>query len=542
MDPPEKPPKEDLPFNKLTPRRRSTASSNDSQSSSSSSSSSTSSSSSSSGSSSSGAARGDGAPDIASQLLNIGASFRDVPTTLQTISNVNTAILRGVPIPLEQYPLVAATLVALAVYFIVPIRALLSISLAFFVSAMYIYNALPYDRFNSIYAEVDTVRRDPNVLIPRVLPYVLPLLPRFLTSSFHEYMTQGSFVRDHKHLLVYFLPNLTADQMESIARTLPDNRRDMMLMQGGVGRSLGMPEWLIRDMMAYQQEQRQQQEQEDRSLLLPAPLGVRVASPNAIELVDGGDLFLHGGEEEEQGSALRRDGGAASASDPRVVVVQSSTPATASSVTIVSAAPSLERTGSTPHAVSVSQTSLRVASATPRPAATLFRSETAVLDLENTLIDNILTATATDAVIGYARQVQSLATTYADSALDQVLRGFVQPFLRRVSRFSFTMSFLSLPLLATPLLLNDSLLSRIGSSSTPLLANSAPLLRTIGSRASSASVQFYGSAVVIGLGVTALVSRIGYKAIDSSLKKKTTDSEGQSPDSGGGDGSPRRLF
>lgn len=101
-----------------------------------------------------------------------------------------------------------------------------------------------------------------------IVSYLPSTLQQYLTTTtFHEYMQDGTFLRDHYYFLLYFLPGLSSDQQAQFIQQLPSRHRDLLYHPGFL--SLILPPsahpWLFGNASTQQHHQQQQQQQRQQS-------------------------------------------------------------------------------------------------------------------------------------------------------------------------------------------------------------------------------------------------------------------------------------
>jgi hypothetical protein len=97
-----------------------------------------------------------------------------------------------------------------------------------------------------------------------IVSYLPSTLQQYLTTTtFHEYMQDGTFLRDHYYFLLYFLPGLSSDQQAQFIQQLPSRHRDLLYHPGFL--SLILPPsthpWVFGNASTQQQHQQRQQQQ-----------------------------------------------------------------------------------------------------------------------------------------------------------------------------------------------------------------------------------------------------------------------------------------
>jgi hypothetical protein len=114
-----------------------------------------------------------------------------------------------------------------------------------------------------------------------------------VNTSFHEFMTDGAFVRENQHFMLYFIPGLNREQLESyLDRLVPRHRR--RLHRPGLGNFLG--EGFMRQIIGDQGMAERQRDEVQR-----VPQGLILASTESDDTASG-----LGEERAEPTSTVRR--------------------------------------------------------------------------------------------------------------------------------------------------------------------------------------------------------------------------------------------
>jgi hypothetical protein len=118
---------------------------------------------------------------------------------------------------------------SLFVVSVVPANILVGVTIVFVLWLSFLYRL-----FQMIRLEYNTALRG------RGLGALLPesWYDQLVNTSFHEFMTDGTFVRENQHFMLYFIPGISVEQLnEYVDRLVPRHRR--ALHRPGLGNFLG---------------------------------------------------------------------------------------------------------------------------------------------------------------------------------------------------------------------------------------------------------------------------------------------------------------
>ena len=375
------------------------------------------------------------------------------------------------------------------------------------------------------------------MLRPFAIEYVLqraaPYLPDLSDSpSVHNWMLNGKFVDENKHLLLYFIPGLDEQQLTALVSRLPFEQRQMLLNTSAIemaARYGGIPPWVLSEI-----QRNQQQLVANNSRLLSSSGGlasrgggggsgsdavIHHASPLTAGvssmLEEGGDLMLEEGgdllfetNEDIEDTIVVEERRVSSSSVSRVSV-SSSGVQTPPELTNIS-----ERRVSTPHALEVggrltSNLSENVILPPPPPPTA---APTGAAISNSDAINEILTTAVTEMATTYYTQAAASVNDIAATTMRSVLLG-VRPFLRTfsVSGFFGITTLGMLPVLQRVIEGNSSMLAHSGVRG---------LIESFGRRIGNGgnnSNQRWGlgasNSMVFGLGVAMVGSLYGYVEI-----------------------------
>lgn len=93
-----------------------------------------------------------------------------------------------------------------------------------------------------------------NLNTETIMIYIFSYMPEsirtFLTeTTVHEWMTDTSFANEWRFLLIYFVPGLTTEQLETLIRQLPRRRQEMLLQPGGFAQMISLPQYLMNSLL-----------------------------------------------------------------------------------------------------------------------------------------------------------------------------------------------------------------------------------------------------------------------------------------------------
>lgn len=72
-----------------------------------------------------------------------------------------------------------------------------------------------------------------------LLYYIPPSIQRYLANmSIHEFMTDTTFFMEYRHLMLYFIPGLSEQDLMNLIQQLPERRRRFLLDRGQIGQLL----------------------------------------------------------------------------------------------------------------------------------------------------------------------------------------------------------------------------------------------------------------------------------------------------------------
>lgn len=128
-----------------------------------------------------------------------------------------------------QLGVASAGSVAVLVAAILPMQIFVGLSVVLFLWSSFIFNL--FGLFRSEFQEALEGRG-----FGRYLP--IDMYNRLVNMSFHEMMTNGDFLRDHRHYALYFVPGITPEQIREHAEQLIPRHRDELL-RPGVGNIFG---------------------------------------------------------------------------------------------------------------------------------------------------------------------------------------------------------------------------------------------------------------------------------------------------------------
>lgn len=118
---------------------------------------------------------------------------------------------------------------SLFVVSVVPANILVGVAIVFFLWLSFLYRL-----FQMMQLEYNTALRG------RGLGALLPesWYDQLVNTSFHEFMTDGTFVRENQHFMLYFIPGISVEQLNDyVDRLIPRHRQ--ALHRPGLGNFLG---------------------------------------------------------------------------------------------------------------------------------------------------------------------------------------------------------------------------------------------------------------------------------------------------------------
>jgi len=174
---------------------------------------------------------------LVSQSPNAALTLHRRRSSSRRLSTINTSTQRQPNSLQRQYQLLRSQIMLLLgtssiglilfLFYALPLAAF--ISLALMISSM---GALLPVIQSIVRARYEMEMQQPGGLT-RYLPEYLRVL--LTETSLHDFMTDDTFVMEHRYLLLYFMPGLQPEQLMGYINQLPERHRDALL-QPGLGR------------------------------------------------------------------------------------------------------------------------------------------------------------------------------------------------------------------------------------------------------------------------------------------------------------------